>query len=108
MHFPFTRSTPIDCLHTILLGAYKYLFADLMNRVSPNDKREISARITCFPKSGLSTFLSGGITRYHGSCVGRDFKALAQMAPFVLWHYLEDREKTLWLHLSKVTVKVES
>ena len=80
-----------------------YLFADLMNIVSPNDKREIAAIITCFPKSGMSTFLSGGITRYNGSCVGRDFKALAQIAPFALWHYIEDREKTLWLHLSKVT-----
>ena len=73
-----------------------------MNRVSANDKREIAGRITCFPKSGMPTSLSGGITRYHGSCVGRDFKALAQMAPFVLWNYLEENERMIWLNLSKV------
>ena len=74
-----------------------------MKKVSTNDKREIAARIACFPTSGLQTKLSGGITRYHGSGIGRDFKALAQMAPFVLWNYLDNKEK-MWLYLSNVTV----
>ena len=46
--------------------------------------------------------LSGGITRYHKSCIGRDFKALAQMAPFVLWEHLSMADREVWLNLSQV------
>ena len=62
----------------------------------------IAARITGFPKSGRNLSLSGGITRYYQSCVGRDFKALAEMAQFVLWDHLNAEERKIWLLLSKV------
>jgi len=40
--------------------------------------------------------------RYYQSFFGKDFKALAQVAPFVLWEELNDDDKSLWLSLSKV------
>ena len=73
-----------------------------MQKISANDKKLVSAKITSFPKSGLTPTLSGGITRYYQSCVGRDYKALAQMAPFVLWEHLNSTERKLWLLLSEV------
>ena len=100
------RSTPVDCLHTILLGGYKYLFKELMERLSSEQKNEVSANIDCFPRSGLNISISGSMTRYHQSCVGRDFKSLAQIAPFVLWRYLSVNEKKIWLYLSKVFVQI--
>ena len=47
------RSTPIECLHTILLGGYKYLFRELMDKLSPTQKQEVCASIDHFPHSGL-------------------------------------------------------
>ncbi|XP_064391380.1 uncharacterized protein LOC135339165 isoform X2 [Halichondria panicea] len=96
------KSTPIECLHTILLGAYKYLFKDLMQKATVFLKKSIAAKITAFPASGRTSSLSGGITRYYQSCVGRDFKALAEMAPFVLWEHLTCTERKIWLLLSEV------
>ena len=48
------RSTPVECLHTLFLGAYKYLFRDLMGKISPNEKKQISAYIEDFPTSGFN------------------------------------------------------
>lgn len=75
-----------------------------MERLSPEQKRKVAARINSFPKSGLTTKLSGSITRHHKSAHGRDFKALAEVALFVLWDQLEDQEQPVWLSLCKVSV----
>ena len=69
------RSTPVECLHTILFG-------DLMEHITPNRKKEVAARIRSFPESGFKTHLSSSIVKNHKSGLGRDFKLLAQMALF--------------------------
>ena len=40
--------------------------------------------------------------RYYKSFHGGDFKILAQMALFLLWDYINDEQKKVWLALSKV------
>lgn len=57
------RSTPVECLHTVLLGSYKYLFRDLMEHVSAEQKMAISARIDAFPASGIELKLSKSACR---------------------------------------------
>ena len=47
--------------------------------------------------------LIGNVVRYHQSFVGRDYKAWAQMAPFVLFPYLAEEHRTLWSALSRVS-----
>ena len=64
-----------------------------MRRVSTKQKKEIAAKIASFPKSGISSALSPGIVHHHQSFVGKDFKALAEMVPFVLWSYLSEKKK---------------
>ena len=75
-----------------------------MERLSPEQKRRVAARIDSFPVSGLTTRLSGTITKHHKSAHGRDFKLLAQVALFVIWDHLEDLEQSMWLSLCKVRV----
>ena len=53
------RSTPIECLHTILLGPVKYLLALLMDRLGPAQKDEIEARINSLHFSGFDGKLHG-------------------------------------------------
>ena len=51
-------------------------------------------RIASFSFSGFKSKLASDICRYTGSLVGRDFKVVAQIAPFILLPYVEDKEKT--------------
>ena len=97
------RSTPIECLHTILLGPYKYLLHITMQKVSQQHKKEILARISVFDYSGFERRLTGNVCRYHKSFVGRDYKLWAQMAVFILEPYLEQEELDVWLKLSHVS-----
>ena len=49
------RSTPVETLHTILLGPYKYLLCECIKQRSPQQKTEIQVRILTFnPVSGVS------------------------------------------------------
>ena len=45
---------------------------------------------------------------YTRSLVGQDFKVVAQIAPFILLPYVEDKEKTIWIALSKVHYTVKN
>lgn len=62
----------------------------------------LHARIKAFSFSGFKTKLTSDMCRYVGSLVGRDFKMVAQVAPFILAHYMDVKEKDVWLSLSKV------
>ena len=56
LHGP-CRSTPVEVLHTVLLGPYKYLLGKAMKSFSPRQKQEILARILSFNHSGFVTRL---------------------------------------------------
>ncbi|KAL5496712.1 hypothetical protein EMCRGX_G013056 [Ephydatia muelleri] len=96
------ESTPVEVLHTLLLGPYKYLVRNVMGRLTSAQKLEVLARISSFPFSGFAIRLTRNIAKYYKSFVGRDFKALAQLALFVFFPYLTAGEIEVWFALSKV------
>eukprot|EP00731_Ephydatia_muelleri_P020757 Em0013g484a len=96
------RCTPVEVLHTLLLGPFKYLFRDMMGRLTTVQRKEIQARISSFSFSGFDMKLSRNVAKYFKSFVGRDFKILAQLALFVLPPYLTPGETEVWFALSKV------
>lgn len=98
------RSIPIESLHTILLGPYKYLLKSTVPTLSRVQKEEVLAKIRAFNYSGFKVRLQGNVIRYHQSFVGRDYKAWAQMALFIIYPYLPEGDKKVWLSLSKVRV----
>ena len=95
-------STPLETLHTILLGPYKYLLHSLVGHVSNAKKKKIQVRIESFNFSGFDTKLSYNLCSHFRSFVGKDFKAIAQVALFLLDSYMTSSEKNVWLSLSKV------
>ena len=91
----------METLHTILLGPYKYMLRSLMGRLTSAQKEGIQAKIDF---SGFEAKLGYNLCRHFRSFVGRDFKALAQIALFLLTPYMKPEEKILWLSLSKVHI----
>ncbi|KAL5488729.1 hypothetical protein EMCRGX_G017714 [Ephydatia muelleri] len=97
-----TQSTPVEALHTLVLGPYKYMLRSRMARFSPQQCKEVLARIASFPFSGFALRLSRDISKYNKLFVGRDFKTLAQLALFVFPPLVSPGETEVWLALSKV------
>ena len=90
MHlFSLNRSTPVEVLHTMGLGAIKYLLEELMPKMNARQKKEILARLRAFNTSGMQVKLYGNVCQYYQSFLGRDFKAWAQMAIFIISPYLD-------------------
>ena len=98
----YYSSSPVEVLHTVLLGCSKYILREFMDRKSADQKKEIMARIRAFPSCGLDCRVSSNIS-YFKSFVGRDFKSLMQQALFVLAPYFTIQEKKCWFVLSKVS-----
>lgn len=96
----------METLHTILLGPYKYILKLVVPRLSKEQKEEILSRMRAFNYSGFNVKVLGNICFYYQSFVGRDFKAWAQMALFIMGPYLSDGEKTTWLALSKAHISI--
>ena len=98
------RCTPVECLHTVLLGPYKYFTGQLMQRLQAKDKARIIARLRDISYSGLPSKLSPAVCKNYKSFHGRDFKLVAQIALHVFWDHLTEAEKEVWKALSKVNV----
>jgi hypothetical protein len=97
----FYKSTPVESLHTILLGCSKYMLREFMDRRNAQNKKEIMARINAFPSSGLTCRVSSNIS-YYKSFIGRDFKAFMQLALFVLESFFSESERKCWFLLAKI------
>ena len=64
---------------------------------------EIEARLCSFDYSGMDYRLSYSIVCHFKSFIGREYKALAQLALHILTPYMTPNEKVTWLALSKVS-----
>ena len=94
----------METLHTILLGPYKYLLKKVMPTLNARQKKEVLARMAAFNYSGFNGKVLGNVVHHHQSFVGRDYKAWAQMALFIIGSYIDASQKRVWLALSKVCI----
>ncbi|KAJ7435966.1 hypothetical protein B0H11DRAFT_2256623 [Mycena galericulata] len=101
------QDTPVEILHVILLGFVKYLWRDLVqNQLKNNaDKKQLlETRLNSFDVRGLGISPLAGHTlvQYSGSLTGRDFRAIAQAAPFVVYDLVSEDCLATWVSLSKL------
>ncbi|CAK5282232.1 unnamed protein product [Mycena citricolor] len=101
------QDTPVEILHVVLLGFVKYLWRDLIQLQLKNKddkKKNLITRLNSFDTNGLGISPLAGQTlvQYAGSLTGRDFRAIAQVAPFVVFDLVAPECFEIWKVLSKL------
>jgi hypothetical protein len=99
--------TPIDILHVFLLGFVKYFWRDVIDNHLKGNKAKHEALITRLSScnvsgTGLSQLSGHTLVNYAGSLTGRDFRAIAQVAPFVLYDLVTTPCYSVWVSLSNL------
>ncbi|KAJ7688026.1 hypothetical protein B0H17DRAFT_938745 [Mycena rosella] len=100
------QDTPVEILHVILLGFVKYLWRDLVQNQIKNAEQKalLVTRLNSFDVTGLGISPLAGHTlvQYSGSLTGRDFRAIAQVAPFFAYDLVSEDCLATWVALSKL------
>ncbi|KAH9045528.1 hypothetical protein EDB85DRAFT_1852863, partial [Lactarius pseudohatsudake] len=99
--------TPVEVLHTVLLGFVKYFWRDAIQFQigrSAAQRDLLKTRLNSFNVSGLQIPPLAGhlLVQYAGSLTGRDFRAIAQVAPFVLYDLVLPACFDAWVSLSNL------
>ncbi|KAL7746083.1 hypothetical protein RI367_008606 [Sorochytrium milnesiophthora] len=72
--------TPVEVLHTVLLGPVKYVLQTLVKSITIEQKSTLRRRFNVLNADGFLRNISGRALVYHGFLVGRDFKDFVQVA----------------------------
>ncbi|KAJ3739985.1 hypothetical protein DFH05DRAFT_1406273 [Lentinula detonsa] len=101
------QDTPVEVLHVVLLGMVKYLWRDSVARTK-KDHNVLIARLSSFNTWGLGLSPLSGKTlvTYAGSLTGRDFRVVAQAAPFVLQGLINVEQMKVWKALSTLVTLI--
>ncbi|EIN04249.1 hypothetical protein PUNSTDRAFT_76480, partial [Punctularia strigosozonata HHB-11173 SS5] len=96
--------SPVELLHVVLLGVVKYWWRDAVSRQDSEGRKKLIARINSVDSGGLSIKPPEGhiLVHYAGSLVGRDFRVILEMAPFILINMIPKRAYEAWLSLVRL------
>ncbi|KAI0323276.1 hypothetical protein GY45DRAFT_1264888, partial [Cubamyces sp. BRFM 1775] len=102
--FDPNADSPFEALHVVLLGVVKYWWRDACSRQDQQGKAILKARLSSVDIAGLNISPLRGHTLVHyaGSLVGRDFRAILQVAPSVLYGLLPSAAYEAWLALCRL------
>ncbi|KAJ3551225.1 hypothetical protein NM688_g4827 [Phlebia brevispora] len=99
--------TPTEILHTILLGAVKYFWAQSIHIIEDHNYTEIfETRLASLDTSGLKDpdLRPEYIIRYKGGLIGKHFKSLAQVMPFLIYDLVSSDLLDAWSIIGRLVV----
>lgn len=105
--FDVHKDSPAEPLHTHLLGAVKYFWAQTI-WILEKEKRfdEFQVRLNSLGQSGLNipNILADYMCRYRGGLIGKHFKTISQIMVFAVAGLVSENLKNTWLSIGRLTV----
>ncbi|KAI0369657.1 hypothetical protein BV20DRAFT_945672 [Pilatotrama ljubarskyi] len=101
------QDTPVETLHTHLLGVVKYFWAQTIWVLEKKGGfTTFQARLNSLAKSGLKipNIMADYMCRYRGALIGKHFKTISQVMSFAVCGLVEDELQNAWLAIGDLTV----
>ncbi|KAF8602668.1 hypothetical protein BDV93DRAFT_581297 [Ceratobasidium sp. AG-I] len=101
------QDTPTEILHTVLLGVVKYFWAQTIHIVKQQHQMDLfRARLCSVDSAGLAIppLAADYMCDYSGSLIGKHFKAIAQVMPFVIYDLVPQNVRDAWLLIGRLVV----
>lgn len=99
----------MEILHTFLLGIVKYYWSETVSKLNQSKSMQnFRERLASVNESGLNLpkMQADYITRYSGALIGKHFKSLVQIMPFILYALVNEDLVKAWSILGRLGVLI--
>lgn len=103
------RDTPVEILHTFLLGVVKYFWSLTILEVQQAKQMDLfRTRLTSVNETGLNIpkLPHDYVLRYHGALIGKHFKGLVQIMAFIVNGLVREKLNLGWNLLGRLAVLI--
>ena len=107
--FDVHQDTPVEPLHTVLLGVVKYFWGQTMWTLEKNKQLLLfQTRLNSLEADGLKipSIMADYMCRYRGGLIGKHFKTISQIMSFAVAGLVSEELKNTWLALGRLTVLI--
>ncbi|KAH9899976.1 hypothetical protein C8Q73DRAFT_754715 [Cubamyces lactineus] len=101
--------TPVEALHTHLLGVVKYFWAQTVWILEKKGRfADFQARLNSLSRIGLKVpnIMADYMCRYRGSLIGKHFKTISQIMAFAVCGLVDEVMQNAWLAIGRLTVLI--